>query len=226
MVNPASPTRPPSPAALQKIVSAERKGVPFLVYVDGNGDQVIHELRRQRRRMTIGRAAGADLSLSWDDEVSRVHAELEAIGPEWAAVDDGLSTNGTFVNGRRIAGRQRLIDRDLLRIGNTTIAFRDPGHELLAKTVPAGLPIINAVSPTQNRVIIALCRPFKNSDGFGPPATNQQIAEELSLSVDAVKTHLRALYRRFDLEDLQQNQKRAKLAEIALQRGIVTLRDL
>jgi len=226
MATPASPTRPPSPAALQKILSAERKGGPFLVYVDGNGDQVIYELRRQRRRMTVGRAAGADLSLSWDDEVSRVHAELEAIGPEWAAVDDGLSTNGTFVNGRRIAGRQRLIDRDILRIGNTTIAFRDPGQELLTKTVPAGLPTIDAVSPTQARVIRALCRPFKNSDGFGPPATNQQIAEELSLSVEAVKTHLRALYRRFDLEDLQQNQKRAKLAEIALQRGIVTLRDL
>jgi pSer/pThr/pTyr-binding forkhead associated (FHA) protein len=226
MVDPASPTRPLSPVGLQKILMAERKGTPFLVYVDGNGDQVIHELRRQRRRMTIGRATSADLSLSWDEEVSRIHAELEAIGPEWAAVDDGLSTNGTFVNGRRIAGRQRLIDRDIVRIGTTMIVFRDPGHELIAKTVPAGLPVIDALSPTQTRVITALCRPFKNSDGFGPPATNQQIADELSLSVEAVKTHLRAMYRRFYLEDLQQNQKRAKLAEIALQRGIVRLRDL
>jgi hypothetical protein len=226
MVQPAPPIRPLSPVGLQKILLAERKGIPFLVYVDGSGNQVIHELRRQRRTLTIGRAASADLSLPWDEEVSRVHAELEAIGPEWAAVDDGLSTNGTFVNGRRITGRQRLIDRDILRIGNTSIAFRHPGYELIAKTVPAGLPIIDTVSPTQARVLTALCRPFKNSDGFGPPATNQQIADELSLSVEAIKTHLRTMYRRFDLEGLQQNQKRAKLAEIALQRGIVTLRDL
>jgi pSer/pThr/pTyr-binding forkhead associated (FHA) protein len=221
-----SPKRNLTPVELQEIILAERKGFPFLVYRNGEGEQLVRELTRRVRTVTVGRAPSADLPLPWDGEVSRMHVEFEAIGTEWAAVDDGLSTNGTFVNGRRITGRQRLIDRDAIRIGNTVMTFRHPGQETLAKTVPTGLPVIESLTPTQRRVVTALCRPLKASDGFGPPATNQQIAEELSLSIEAVKTQLRTMYRRFDLDGLQQNQKRARLAEIALQTGIVLLRDL
>jgi len=65
--------------------------------------------------------------------------------------------------------------------------------------------------------------------GAGPyatPATNRDIAEEVFLSVDAVKTHLRTLFGKFGVEDLPQNQKRVKLVEFALQSGTVTPRDL
>jgi hypothetical protein len=44
--------------------------------------------------------------------------------------------------------------------------------------------------------------------------------------VDAVKTHLRALFGKFGIEDLPQNQKRVRLVELALKNGIVTPRDL
>jgi pSer/pThr/pTyr-binding forkhead associated (FHA) protein len=37
--------------------------------------------------------------------VSRLHAKLERIGGAWTIVDDGLSRNGTFVNGQRVIGR-------------------------------------------------------------------------------------------------------------------------
>ena len=82
------------------------------------------------------------------------------------------------------------------------------------------------VSPAQKRVLVALCRPFKDGSSFATPATNGQIAEELHLSVDAVKTHLRALFEKFGVEDLPQNQKRVALVERALQSGLVTERDL
>jgi hypothetical protein len=36
-----------------------------------------------------------------------------------------------------------------------------------------------------------------------------------------VKTHLRVLFHKFGIEDLPQNQKRARLAEIALELGLV-----
>ena len=42
---------------------------------------------------------------------------------------------------------------------------------------------------------------------------------ELSLSVDAVKTHLRVLFGKFGIEGLAQNQKRARLVELAFARG-------
>ena len=55
--------------------------------------------------------------------------------------------------------------------------------------------------------------------GFAPPATNQEIADEVYLSVDAVKAHLRTLFRKFEIEDLPHNQKRAHLAELVIQGG-------
>jgi DNA-binding NarL/FixJ family response regulator len=75
-------------------------------------------------------------------------------------------------------------------------------------------------------VLVALCRPFKESSGYATPATNQQIADELFLSIDAIKTHLRALFAKFGIEDLPQNQKRIRLVELALKSGVVTPRDL
>jgi len=58
------------------------------------------------------------------------------------------------------------------------------------------------------------------------PATNQQIADELFVSVDAIKTHLRALFAKFGIEDLPQNQKRVRLVELALKTGVLTVREL
>jgi DNA-binding NarL/FixJ family response regulator len=58
------------------------------------------------------------------------------------------------------------------------------------------------------------------------PATNRQIADDLVLSVEAVKTHLRTLFQRFGVEDLPQNAKRARLVELAFETSAVTPRDL
>ncbi|MGZ6709491.1 MAG: LuxR C-terminal-related transcriptional regulator, partial [Solirubrobacteraceae bacterium] len=73
--------------------------------------------------------------------------------------------------------------------------------------------------------LLALARPYKH-DEFATPATNQQIASELFLSVDAVKSHLRALFARFGIEYLPQNQKRSRLVAEALQSGVIATRDL
>jgi hypothetical protein len=74
-------------------------------------------------------------------------------------------------------------------------------------------------------VLVALCRPFKETSGYVTPATNQQIAAELFLSVDAVKTHLRALFAKFWVEQLPQNQKRVRLVELALTGAVTQLRN-
>ena len=82
------------------------------------------------------------------------------------------------------------------------------------------------LTDTQRRVLLALCRPYRDGDSFATPATNQQIAAEVCLSVDAVKTHLRTLFAKFELGELPQNQKRARLAEVVLQFGVISQRDL
>jgi pSer/pThr/pTyr-binding forkhead associated (FHA) protein len=224
----SSPLAPHSatPAELRERIEAERAGVPFLVLRDGDGAQRLFVLDSATERVAIGRSAGNDIALPWDTEVSRLHAELERLGDEWTAGDDGLSRNGSFVNGQRISGRHRLRDGDVLRVGRTQIAYRVPDASVSSPTAVAGSrPEIPTLSATQRAVLVALCRPYKDTE-LATPATNQQIAAELYLSVDAVKAHLRTLFGFFGVEHLPQNQKRSYLAMRALQDGVVARRDL
>jgi pSer/pThr/pTyr-binding forkhead associated (FHA) protein len=214
-----------TPAELRERIEAERRGRPFLVFRDGDGAQRLLDLAGMER-LSVGRGAGNELSLPWDTEVSRLHAELEEIAGEWTVSDDGLSRNGTFVNGNRISGRTRLRDGDLLRVGRTSIAYRRPEAEDSMPTQVAGEHLaLTDLPPTQRQVLVALARPYKHNE-FAVPATNQDIAGELHLSVDAVKSHLRTLFQRFGIEHLPQNQKRSRLVAEALQSGLITTRDL
>jgi pSer/pThr/pTyr-binding forkhead associated (FHA) protein len=212
---------------LKAQIEAERNGVPFLIFRDGEQRQQIFELHGDLDRVTVGRAAATTICIDWDTEVSRLHAEFERIGDDWTVSDDGLSRNGTHLNGTRVVGRRRLHDSDVVRFGKTTAIFRQPLSADMTETEVASEVLDRAsLSEAQRRVLVALCRPFKGSTGYVTPATNQQIAGELFLSVDAVKTHLRALFSKFGIEDLPQNQKRIRLVELALKSGVVTPRDL
>jgi pSer/pThr/pTyr-binding forkhead associated (FHA) protein len=214
-----------SPAELRERIEAERRGRPFLILRDGDGDQRILHLD-DTPRISVGRAPGNELSLPWDTEASRLHAEIEQIAGEWTVSDDGLSRNGTFVNGARISGRTRLRDGDVVRIGQTAIAYRRPEAEDSMPTQVAGTRmVLSDLPPTQRQVLLALARPYKH-DEFATPATNQEIAGELFLSVDAVKSHLRTLFARFGIEHLPQNQKRSRLVAEALQSGVIATRNL
>jgi pSer/pThr/pTyr-binding forkhead associated (FHA) protein len=215
-----------TPAELRERIEAERRGTPFLVYRDGDGGQAILDLGPAGERIAVGRRESNEVPLPWDTEVSRVHAELERVGDDWAIVDDGLSRNGSWVNGARITGRHRLRDGDVIRVGQTTLVFRAPEHSVSEATAIAANPqIALELTPTQRKVLVALCRPYKHSD-FATPATNQQIADELHLSVDAVKAQLRTLFQAFGIEQLPQNQKRSRLVLDALQSGSISPREL
>jgi hypothetical protein len=210
-----------SPAELKQRLLAERRGDPFLVWRHDDGGQRLLALRPGHQRVTIGRGPANDVTLGWDTEVSRVHAELERHGGQWTLVDDGLSRSGTWVNGERIAGRHRLRDGDVVQVGQTLVAYRVPAPEKSRPTKAAAAKAATpALTPAQRRVLEALCRPYKESE-FATPATNQAIAEELFLSTDAVKAHLRALIAAFGIDGLPQNQQRAYLATRVMQLGIV-----
>jgi predicted component of type VI protein secretion system len=198
----------------------------FLVYKDEQDLLRTFPLDGTVELVRVGRGAGADLRLAWDREASRIHAELERLGGGWALSDDGLSANGTFINGERLRGRRRLAGGDRIRIGKTEITFRAMSEDGSDTYVPALARPPVELSRTQRKVLLALSRPYASGAAHALPATNQQIADELHLSVDAVKTHLRVLFIKFEIAELPQNQKRARLVELAIERGNVNEHDL
>lgn len=206
-------------------VTRSQEAEPYLSRWGPDAEQRCWVLRAGA--MTIGRGLTADVIVEGDARVSRLHAILERVGDTWMIIDDGLSRNGTFVNGRRLAGRVPLRDRDEIRVGSTVLTFCAPSepdgpHTLVGEPLPTAARL----SAAQRAVLIALCRPYRDDWHYATPSTNQHIADELCLSLDAVKTHLRILFHKFGIEHLPQNQKRVRLVEMALQFGLVSPHDL
>src|SRR5687768_16055996 len=69
-------------------------------------------------RTTIGRhpSNGVRFDPEKDRDVSSRHAELSLVNGQWMLKDMG-STNGTFVNGTRLAGEVILADGDMVSFG-------------------------------------------------------------------------------------------------------------
>jgi DNA-binding CsgD family transcriptional regulator len=225
MPEPTPPSAGRTAADLKALIAAERAGRPFLHARAPDGNQYVFTLPDGSWRATIGRHDECDIPLAWDPKVSRVHALLERVGAEWTFIDDGLSSNGSFAGGARLIGRHTLKDGDRLCLGDTVLIYHDPAVRDAASTARESSRAQSVpLSPAQRKILIALCRPVSDSSA-ATPATNRQIADEVFLSVDAVKAHLRVLFERFGLNELPQNEKRARLAATVLAAGVLSPRD-
>lgn len=229
--NPPAHARPLSEG--MSLVEAERTGRPFLLLKDGDEKQRLFCFASGAASAAVGRRPTSDLVLDWDDQVSRLHARFEHVDGSWVLVDDGLSSNGTFVNGQRLSGRCPLNDGDNLRFGTTTVTFRSPAPPPplpRAPEPPPAPPLPRApaveLSTTQRRVLTALCRPYKGRNGYANPATDQQIADELFLSAGVVKTHVSVLCAKLGVGAQSRNEVRVRLVELAFSQGLISESDL
>ncbi|MGZ4618578.1 MAG: FHA domain-containing protein [Frankiaceae bacterium] len=107
---PPPPGRPPTEASVS--------------YQDQSGRELVLQLS-SGERFSIGRVPGSDIQLPWDDAVSRRHALFERADEDWVVVDDGKSSNGTFVNEEQVSGRRRLRDGDVVRAGATRLTYHE-----------------------------------------------------------------------------------------------------
>jgi FHA domain len=211
-----------SPEELEERRAATERGDPFLVYRDADGHQHIVTLDEHAGAVTVGRRNEADVSLPWDGEVSRLHAELSFRAGEWTICDDGWSQNGTWVNGLRLAARRRLADGDLVTIGRTSIAYCNPrALNVGATMVPGELSATPRFSEQQQRILRALCAPLlADGDGFNP-ASDLEVADATQIAVDVVISELDLLGRVFGLEDMPRQERRAEIALLAVRSGLV-----
>jgi hypothetical protein len=103
--------------------AARRKAVRLVVQRSpslGDGD----EFPVDSAPVTVGRGGQNDLVLTGDDFASARHARIEVRG-DGVWVQDLDSTNGTYVNGARVAGAQRVDSGDVLRVGETDLLVEE-----------------------------------------------------------------------------------------------------
>ena len=74
--------------------------------------------------VTVGRGGQNDLVLNGDEFASARHARIEARG-DGVWVQDLDSTNGTYVNGARVVGAQRVNAGDVVRVGDTDLVVEE-----------------------------------------------------------------------------------------------------
>jgi hypothetical protein len=101
-------------------------------------------------RATLGRAADCQVVIA-DPRASRRHAEIATFSEPSAVTDadasghgtaggwvlrDLGSTNGTWLNGRRITTLERLRDGDVIEVGGARFTFRDPDATLESAHFP------------------------------------------------------------------------------------------
>jgi pSer/pThr/pTyr-binding forkhead associated (FHA) protein len=212
-----------SPAELKALIEAQRTGSAFLEYRDGDDLLQIVALGPERDRLSIGRLAACEVAVTWDTEVSRAHALLEQVGGAWTVEDRG-SSNGTLVNAVRINGPHVLRDADVVRVGRTQLIFHAAGDDDLRRTTPALDRVAPRPTDSQRKVLVELCRPALERGGGA--ASNREIAAALFVSVETVKTHMRALFDAFEVGDVPQYHERTELVRRALETGLVSVHDL
>ena len=99
-------------------------------------------------QLTIGRDSNNGVPIN-DSEVSRKHARLVFQGGKFV-IDDLGSTNGTFVNGQRLAGPVVLKAGDVVSLGEQIVLMYDAISADAGATVAVSRKAIPSAPPVQS----------------------------------------------------------------------------
>jgi hypothetical protein len=101
---------------------------PELVVVKGPHRGLTKALDSSKE-LFIGRSRSSDICLQDDKKVSQLHAKLLPVGPERFILEDLGSTNGTYVNGKRME-QTPVRSGDRLKIGHSLIIYRTDANQI------------------------------------------------------------------------------------------------
>ena len=154
--------------------------------------------------------------------MSRTHATLERLESDWTIADEGLSRNGTWVNGERV----RPAGACATATSSASAAPRWPSRtgtrpradRRWRRGRPGGAADPDP-APRPRRAVPAL------RDASSPPGLEPRDRREVSLTVDAVKAHARAV-RRLRARRPAPEPEARRLALRALRGGLSHARPL
>jgi len=170
--------------------------------------------------LTVGLSSQVEITIDDDDGISRRHALLSLISGQWAIEDLG-ARNGTWVNGDPLAGRRIMRNGDEIRVGSTTLVYRDYTDDDSSTIKGRRAP---EVTGREGQVLVELCRPYFANSRSKKAASKAHIADALFVGEPAVQQHLLHLYDKFAIEG-RRGERRDLLAEAAIDMGVVRRRD-
>ena len=98
----------------------------------------------------LGRHPACTIQLD-STTVSRRHAQVTKVNGEYFVEDLG-SGNGTFVNGKQIAGRTQLAHDDRIKLGPILLRFQSEGSSLIPPATKPGISRPNAIAETNHDI--------------------------------------------------------------------------
>lgn len=176
--------------------------------------------------LTIGRDVGNHVQLH-DTEVSRRHAIIRAEGRQFV-VTDNKSSNGTFVNGKRIT-TQTLRGGDEVQLGSTVLLFTGGGEgpSSLAEKIDI---VSRGKSDDRSRIVRAI--PQAEGRGIFAPGTVTTETAATSPFLAKARSNLEVMYRTtlavshtLDIDQLLQSVMQLIFEWVECDRGCVMLVD-
>jgi tetratricopeptide (TPR) repeat protein len=133
--------------------------------------------------LVLGRESDLGPPFTTDDSVSHVHASVRPYNSESAEVTDLGSTNGTYINGRRIVGPAWLSGSDVLRVGQIELRVSParPGETQPEKTRAVG----QAGTTGEDRILQAARAAFRRKDFHASAAEFGKLISSPAHAADA-----------------------------------------
>ncbi|MFM9057901.1 MAG: ATP-binding protein [Planctomycetaceae bacterium] len=191
--------------------------MPALFAIQGRNQGARYDLAAQAGAVTIGRESGNVVQLD-DNEVSRRHAEIRRVGDGFV-IGDLRSSNGTFVNDRRI-DRAELAGGDRIRIGRSVLVYAaTPADEDAARLVD----VVSAAGDG-SRIV----RAMRDDDSIAMAAPEAAQGRWLTRARSNVQVMYRtalAVSHTLDIDELLGRVLELVFEWVAADRGCIMLRD-
>lgn len=183
---------------------------PKDVYVDTKANTNLLSKLKQKGVVYVGRGSEADIILD-HPTISRLHAMIEKKGDYDYIIKDLGSTNGTFLNGRRISGTTPFTEEDIIFIGRFKLTLngsaKDLSNEIAIRADRIGkvfsnekVGLFESTFDVQANVMLALMGPsgcgkttLLRALNGASPATSGSVhicGLELTQYYDYLKTHI------------------------------------
>jgi serine/threonine-protein kinase len=176
----AAPAGGPAPAGSTAPFSEPAPGVPaptaepLQIFVNagaGRGPEIVVD-----HEVMLGRLSTLDGALADDVRISRRHGRITRSPDGGLLIEDLDSANGTFVNGTRIAGPQRLGTGDEVRIGSTVLLVSaQPALADLPRALEAVPPPAPSAPPTEDPSADDLPQPLPTPEPVVPGTDAPQL---------------------------------------------------